>query len=329
MDNYTFDSFLEDLKSWYRNHTNEYFNFIGILNEDEKRKTYLFFELMIQFANRIPWLVKMDDVKIPQEMADIIKRSHTIDRMVKSMGYLETEYFVMSYLYWIYYDNSFEWAAKKLRNPIPGGHLGFLKWPLEWLSNKVIIERSIRLGMRTKGSWKLFWNLEDEMNFHPIDELVLMLPEDERLTEKSIEDKSCDDTDIQTNATPNKNDKGQYVKLSELVNIKDEESKKKIINRIKERLLVKSTAYDLFLILISLKQIVIPPSTSAILPVKLALTRYREALALEYSDIEIVDVSGIQKANRTFANPWSNGRMLIDSTEFRLEIQKIKDFLLK
>ena len=30
MDNYTFDSFLEDLKSWYRNHTNEYLTYTDI-----------------------------------------------------------------------------------------------------------------------------------------------------------------------------------------------------------------------------------------------------------------------------------------------------------
>lgn len=121
MDNkYTFKDFLADLKQWQSENLVEYYRFLGLLGQEELRIMNVFFALVKQMSFRVPRLVVEDDVRIPHEMADIIKRSHTIERMINAMGYTDPEPFLMALFYWIYFDHSYEWIYSKIKNPIPG-----------------------------------------------------------------------------------------------------------------------------------------------------------------------------------------------------------------
>lgn len=83
-------------------------------------------------------------------MADIIKRSHTIERMINAMGYTDPEPFLMALFYWIYFDHSYEWIYSKIKNPIPGYKLGILKLPLNYIANKYVVKKSLRLAYAQK-----------------------------------------------------------------------------------------------------------------------------------------------------------------------------------
>ena len=146
MDNeYTFKDFLAALKKWQSGNLVEYYRFLGILGQEELGIMNLFFALVKQMSFRVPRLVVEDDVRIPQEMADIIKRSHTIERMIKAMGYTDLEPFLMSLLYWIYFDHSYEWIYSKIKDPIPGYNLGLLKYPLSYIANRYVVKESLKL----------------------------------------------------------------------------------------------------------------------------------------------------------------------------------------
>ena len=157
MDNeYTFKDFLADLKKWQSGNLAEYYRFLGLLGQEEFRIMNVFFALVKLMSIRVPRLVVEDDVRIPQEMADITKRSHTIERMITAMGYTDPEHFLMSLLCWIYFDHSYEWIYSKITNPVPGLKLGLFKYPLRFIANWKVVKKSLKLGIRTRADWKGF-----------------------------------------------------------------------------------------------------------------------------------------------------------------------------
>jgi hypothetical protein len=181
-------------------------------------------------------------------MADIIKRSHTIERMINAMGYTDPEPFLMALFYWIYFDHSYEWIYSKIKNPIPGYKLGILKLPLNYIANKYVVKKSLEAGVRTKEDWNRFWNLKTEMKTLPYNEVFELLPNEVLL----LEDGKTDD--IEKLPEPIILPTKVYKPLSEIINVPNRESKEKLLNNIHELLKKKSTGNDLVLLLIVLKR---------------------------------------------------------------------------
>lgn len=322
MDNkYTFKDFLADLGIWQSGHLSEYYKFLGLLGQEELRIVNVFFALVKQMSVRVPRLVVEDDVRIPHEMADIIKRSHTIERMVKEMGYSDPEPFLMSLLYWIYYDHSYEWIYSKIKNPIRGYNLGIFQYPLNLVA-KTVVKRSLKSGMRTQDDWDKFWSLQPEMKQLPYDELFKAIPNDVNLLEDG-----CDSTPMLPEPTiiPNK----QFKPLSEILRIQDKEFMERILGNIRDILMKKSKGPDLILLLVALKSIIISPETSPLIGNRLEMTEYREALSLEYPDLEFVHVRTIQRAYKDLFHKDAKGKRVIENSWFTQELAYMKAELLK
>lgn len=221
MDNkYTFKDFLADQKQWQSENLVEYYRFLGLLGQEELRIMNVFFALVKQMSFRVPRLVVEDDVRIPHEMADIIKRSHTIERMINAMGYTDPEPFLMALFYWIYFDHSYEWIYSKIKNPIPGYKLGILKLPLNYIANKYVVKKSLEAGVRTKEDWNRFWNLKTEMKTLPYNEVFELLPNEVLL----LEDGKTDD--IEKLPEPITLPTKVYKPLSEIINVPNRKARK-------------------------------------------------------------------------------------------------------
>ncbi len=324
MDNeYTFKDFLADLKKWQSGNLVEYYRFLGILGQEELDIMNLFFALVKQMSFRVPRLVVEDDVRIPQEMADIIKRSHTIERMINAMGYIDLEPFLMSLLYWIYFDHSYEWIYSKIKDPIPGYKLGLLKYPLSYIANRYVVKKSLELGIRTQADWKRFWNLNTEMKTLPYNEVFELLPNELLF----LEDGKADGIEKlpEPITLPNK----VYKPLSEIINVPDSKSKEKLLNNIHELLKKRSTGNDLVLLLVALKNIIIAPGTAPVISNRLQMTEYREALVLEFSDLDFVKVRNIQYYFSTLYHKDAKGKLVIENSWYKQELQYLTDELLK
>jgi hypothetical protein len=324
MDNkYTFKDFLADLKQWQSENLVEYYRFLGLLGQEELRIMNVFFALVKQMSFRVPRLVVEDDVRIPHEMADIIKRSHTIERMINAMGYTDPEPFLMALFYWIYFDHSYEWIYSKIKNPIPGYKLGILKLPLNYIANKYVVKKSLEAGVRTKEDWNRFWNLKTEMKTLPYNEVFELLPNEVLL----LEDGKTDD--IEKLPEPITLPTKVYKPLSEIINVPNRESKEKLLNNIHELLKKKSTGNDLVLLLIVLKDIIIAPATSPVISNRLQMTEYREALALEFPDLAFVKARNIQYYFHTLYHRDAKGKLVIENSWFTQELKFLRDELLK
>ena len=320
-DKYTFKDFLNDLGVWQSGHLSEYYKFLGLLGQEELRIVNIFFALVKQMSVRVPRLVVEDDVRIPYEMADIIKRPHTIERMVKAMGYSDPEPFLMSLLYWIYYDHSYEWIYSKIKNPIRGYKLGILKYPLNLLA-KTVVQRSLESGIRTLEDWDMFWNIQPEMKQLPYDELFKALPNEVNL----LEDGS-DSTPMLPEPTRILNK--TFKPLSEILNVQDKEHKERILGNIKDILMKKSKGLDLILLLVALRSIFISPENTPLVGNKLEMTEYREALTLEYPDLEFVHIRTIQRAYKDLFHKDARGKRIIENSWFTQELAYMKAELLK
>ena len=283
----------------------------------------VFFALVKQMSFRVPRLVVEDDVRIPHEMADIIKRSHTIERMVNAMGYTDPEPFLMALFYWIYFDHSYEWIYSKIKNPIPGYKLGLLKYPLSYIANKYVVQKSLESGVRTQADWNRFWNLKTEMKTLPYNEVFELLPNDILL----LEDDKADE--IEKLPEPVKLPTKVYKPLSELINVPDGESKEKLLNNIHESLKKKSSGNDLVLLLVALKNIIIAPATTPAISNRLKITEYREALALQFPDIRFVKVRNIQYYFNSLYHRDAKGKLVIENSWFTQELKFLRDDLLK
>ena len=324
MDNeYTFKDFLADLKKWQSGNLAEYYRFLGLLGQEEFRIMNVFFALVKLMSIRVPRLVVEDDVRIPQEMADITKRSHTIERMITAMGYTDPEHFLMSLLYWIYFDHSYEWIYSKITNPVPGLKLGLFKYPLRFIANWKVVKKSLKLGIRTRADWKRFWNLNTEMKALPYNEVFELLPNELLF----LEDGKADGVEKlpEPITLPNK----VYKPLSEIINVPDSKSKEKLLNNIHELLKKRSTGNDLVLLLVALKNIIIAPGTTPVISNRLNMTEYREALVLEFSDLDFVKVRNIQIYFKNLYYKDAKGKRVIDNSWYKQELQFIKDDLLK
>ena len=324
MDNeYTFKDFLADLKKWQSGNLAEYYRFLGLLGQEEFRIMNVFFALVKLMSIRVPRLVVEDDVRIPQEMADITKRSHTIERMITAMGYTDPEHFLMSLLYWIYFDHSYEWIYSKITNPVPGLKLGLFKYPLRFIANWKVVKKSLKLGIRTRADWKRFWNLNTEMKALPYNEVFELLPNELLF----LEDGKADGVEKlpEPITLPNK----VYKPLSEIINVPDSKSKEKLLNNIHELLKKRSTGNDLVLLLVALKNIIIAPGTAPVISNRLNMTEYREALVLEFSDLDFVKVRNIQIYFKNLYYKDAKGKRVIDNSWYKQEHQFIKDDLLK
>ena len=324
MDNkYTFKDFLADLKKWQSGNLAEYYRFLGLLGQEEFRIMNVFFALVKLMSIRVPRLVVEDDVRIPQEMADITKRSHTIERMITAMGYTDPEHFLMSLLYWIYFDHSYEWIYSKITNPVPGLKLGLFKYPLRFIANWKVVKKSLKLGIRTRADWKRFWNLNTEMKALPYNEVFELLPNELLF----LEDGKADGVEKlpEPITLPNK----VYKPLSEIINVPDSKSKEKLLNNIHELLKKRSTGNDLVLLLVALKNIIIAPGTAPVISNRLNMTEYREALVLEFSDLDFVKVRNIQIYFKNLYYKDAKGKRVIDNSWYKQELQFIKDDLLK
>lgn len=324
MDNeYTFKDFLADLKKWQSGNLAEYYRFLGLLGQEEFRIMNVFFALVKLMSIRVPRLVVEDDVRIPQEMADITKRSHTIERMITAMGYTDPEHFLMSLLYWIYFDHSYEWIYSKITNPVPGLKLGLFKYPLRFIANWKVVKKSLKLGIRTRADWKRFWNLNTEMKALPYNEVFELLPNELLF----LEDGKADGVEKlpEPITLPNK----VYKPLSEIINVPDSKSKEKLLNNIHELLKKRSTGNDLVLLLVALKNIIIAPGTAPVISNRLNMTEYREALVLEFSDLDFVKVRDIQIYFKNLYYKDAKGKLVIENSWYKQELQFIKDDLLK
>ena len=324
MDNeYTFKDFLADLKKWQSGNLAEYYRFLGLLGQEEFRIMNVFFALVKLMSIRVPRLVVEDDVRIPQEMADITKRSLTIERMITAMGYTDPEHFLMSLLCWIYFDHSYEWIYSKITNPVPGLKLGLFKYPLRFIANWKVVKKSLKLGIRTRAYWKRFWNLNTEMKALTYNEVFELLPNELLF----LEDGKADGVEKlpEPITLPNK----VYKPLSEIINVPDSKSKEKLLNNIHELLKKRSTGNDLVLLLVALKNIIIAPGTAPVISNRLNMTEYREALVLEFSDLDFVKVRNIQYYFTTLYHKDAKGKLVIENSWYKQELQFIKDDLLK
>ena len=120
-----------------------------------------------------------------------------------------------------------------------------------------------------------------------------------------------------------------YKPLSEIINVPDSKSKEKLLNNIHELLKKRSTGNDLVLLLVALKNIIIAPGTAPVISNRLNMTEYREALVLEFSDLDFVKVRNIQYYFTTLYHTDAKGKLVIENSWYKQELQFIKDDLLK
>ena len=181
----------------------------------------------------------------------------------------------------------------------------------------------MKLGIRTQADWKRFWNLNTEMKTLPFNEVFELLPNEMLF----LEDGKTDGIEKlpEPITLPNK----VYKPLSEIINVPDSKSKEKLLNNIHELLKKRSTGNDLVLLLVALKNIIIAPGTAPVISNRLQMTEYREALVLEFSDLDFVKVRNIQYYFSTLYHKDAKGKLVIENSWYKQELQYLRDELLK
>jgi hypothetical protein len=229
----------------------------------------------------------------------------------------------MALLYWIYFDHSYEWIYSRIKDPIPGFKYGLFKYVQISLANIFVKNLSLKSGVRTKADWNRFWSLKTEMKTPPYYELFELLPDEVFLLEEGKND------DVEKLPEPITLPNKVYKPLSEIINVPDSKSKEKLLNNIHEFLKKRSKGNDLVLLLVALKNIIIAPGTAPVISNRLYMTEYREALVLEFTDLDFVEVRDIQIYFKNLYYKDAKGKRVIDNSWYQQKLQFIKDDLLK
>ncbi|KAA6343509.1 hypothetical protein EZS27_008798 [termite gut metagenome] len=298
-----YDKFKQRLKDWMDTHPDEYIRFEEAINRKDDSIYDRIVSKAILFA---PQYKKLIGKKVNQGWFDdiagieqLFSGNKLAQSLLNEFEYADKNTFVLSMLAWLYFGKSFERLVEHgeelRRNP----KTSYLQKYLITSTIKLLVFRSIRLGMRTKADWEEHRRL-------------MQLVDGDSVMDWAIENSPGE----KKKAGRKKTD----MSLAEMFSHKVED-KELLQNRIEEYVKTKHTNQDLARLKIALDELEYIKSVE--------IKPLRDALAGQYADkIQIVGERGIQNAYRELnAYIQGKGMFVKDYGKDREAIDGIKEFL--
>ncbi|MCD8103108.1 MAG: DUF6043 family protein [Alistipes sp.] len=298
-----FDNFKQQLREWMESHPAEYDWFEAEMNRKDDAGYQM---VLAQAVALVPEYQKIISKRInssPNEDISDIEQFFTENKLTeKLIGEFDkapSETIVPTMLCWLYFGQSFERMVERGEELRKNPEIPFHQRMAILLMIKILVKRSVKLGLRTKEDWKKqhsAMQLADSK-----DSLVLAINEP---------------TEKRKRGRPS-----TKIPLPEMFS-SSVRSPKKLIGKLGDYLTAKNSQLDIARLKIALDEL-----RFIISPVD--IKSFRDALAEQFEpDIHIIHERGIQEAySRLSSTISTQNKRVADIGEDRAAIDEIKKFL--
>lgn len=312
-----YDNFKKLIREWLDSHPDEYAKFV----EEMNGKNYEGFQKVLKLAIRlVPQYKKATHRRISDDttstftnLENVLVKSNLAEKIVNEFNSSSKKNILPATLAWLYYGRCYECMVEQgkalmKRKDISQVH----KWLISFML-KVIIQKSIAIGARSKQDW---------INFERQQKAI----EENRIIEWSIEDEedylNGEDESIEKGASvPEETHKtvGRKADTRTLPELLIE-SQEILIGKIGTRLKTHTTETDIARLYIALVEYRFMRQC----PMK----TFRNALQKQFEELNIVHERGIQKAYKTLISPYGSSKKLMkDIGEDHAAIEELKAYL--
>lgn len=288
-----FDNFKQRIKDWMDSHPEEY----DCFEEEMNRKDNAGYQKILTAAFAlVPQYQKIVRKRINQASAEdisdiemLFSENNLAESLINEFEKTSPKSIVPAMFSWLYFGKSFERMVERgeeiRRNPETTFAEKIVILPVI----KLVIARSISLGLRTKADWKAHRKL-------------MKLAESEDIMDWAIDDE-----------TTEKKKAGRKPDAQLLP--------EELLPSIEEFLRNKNTQRDIACLKIALEEMSLSKSGG--------IKAFRDALYKQYQDkdIHIISERGIQEAYKELTSFMGDGEMVKDLKENRIHIDEIKTFL--
>jgi len=301
-----FDSFKQSLKDWMENHQDEY----DLFEEEMNRKDTAGYQLIMSKAiTLVPQYEKIIKQRINKGKHDDITDIETLfhkenlaQSLIEEFDNSPKESIVPSMLCWLYFGQSFERMIEKGEELKQNPEISFFQKIFIISTIKLMINRSIKLGLRTREDWKEYNKLKKVIES---DSEIDWAMEKEAIENVADEKKKAGRKKID-------------IHFPELFmpNVQDKEA---LLKKIEQHIVIKHTELDLAYLKIALEELFY------IFPCDVKL--FRNALEKQYGEkVHIIGERGIQNAHKRLTSYIKN-QLVKDTGEDRQNIDNLKKFL--
>ncbi|WP_165044008.1 DUF6043 family protein [Dysgonomonas sp. ZJ709] len=299
-----YDNFRNRIKEWMDNNQEEYDLFEEEINE---KNTSVYQTIMTKAIALVPQYQKVIRKKANQgifkdisDIENLFAENKLAESLIKEFDKADERSIIPALLSWLYFGKSFERMVERGEEIRKGKQTSYLQRQVISVTIKMLISKSISLGLRTKADWQehsrlmkiadsdniMDWEIEDNV------------PEEKKKAGRKSIEKPLDEM------------------LSFLIG-----NKEGLLNKIEEYLIIKHTDIDMARLKIALDELYYIESCD--------IKSYRNALACYYGEkIPIVGERGIQKGYKDLTSlVQGKGKFVKDIGEDRIIIDELKDFL--
>lgn len=312
-----YDNFKSLIREWLDSHPDEYAKFV----EEMNGKNYEGFQKVLKLAIRlVPQYKKATRRRISDDttstftnLENVLVKSNLAEKIVTEFNNSSKKNILPATLAWLYYGRCYECMVEQgkalmKRKDIFQVH----KWLISFML-KVIIQKSIAIGARSKQDW---------VNFERQQKAI----EENRIIEWSIEDEEDypngeDESIEEGESVPEETHKtiGRKADTRTLPELLIE-NQEILIGKIGTRLKTHTTETDIARLYIALVEYRFMRQC----PMK----TFRNALQKQFEELNIVHERGIQKAYKTLISPYGSSRKLMkDIGEDHTAIEELKAYL--
>lgn len=299
-----YDNFRNRIKEWMDNNQEEYDLFEEEINE---KSTFVYQTIMTKAITLVPQYQKIIRKKANQgifndisDIENLFAENKLAESLIKEFDKADERSIIPALLSWLYFGKSFERMVERGEEIRKSKQTSYLQRQVISVTIKILISKSISLGLRTKANWQEHSRL-------------MKIADSDNIMDWAIED----------NVPEEKKKAGRKSiekPLDEMLSflIKNREG---LLNKIEEYLIIKHTDIDLARLKIALDELYyIEPCD---------IKSYRNALARHYGEkIPIVGERGIQKGYKDLTSlVQGKGKFVKDIGEDRIIIDELKDFL--
>lgn len=302
-----YEAFKAKLREWMETHLEEYAAFEESMNTRDMAGCQA---VLLQAFALIPQYRKLAAAKANEELFDhvdeIEQAAQDNDLARKLIGECEQPVAgspVPAMLCWLYFGKSFERMVEHCEELRRSPDLGYFQKITMSATIRLLIARSIKLGLRTREEWKAHRE-------------AMRLAESDQVLDWAMEEPSNDKND--SKRKPGR--PGTTRSLTEMFTptvSRPEELRRKIGTY----LLTRHTQTDIARLKIALDEL-------RYLTLPIPIKPFRDALQEEYGqEIRIVHERGIQEAYSRLTEPLLAGKSVRDRGSEAVTIREIKDFL--
>jgi hypothetical protein len=240
-----FDNFKQRLKDWKEAHPDEY----DLFEEEMNSKNAIGYQKIMNFAIAlVPAYKKLIKQKANQgtfedisEIENLFIENNLAQKLLNEFEKPKRNSIIPAMLYWLYLGQSFERMVEKGEEFRKSADIGYVKKFFIKSTNRLLRNKSISLGLRTKSDWEEHYRLMKEVYSNEVLGLDM-------------------DTKINTQLVKPKNNK--ELSLEDMIMV-DEENKQMLLTKIEDYIRQGTKGKKIAWMILALRQLGYLPNTTS------------------------------------------------------------------